>query len=108
MENRESDGRCPNWYAGGSLDISASLHHDVVMRTTITLDDDVFTAATHISRTSGARLGKVISDLARRALNPVGEVSIIQDGRFPVFAVPEGTPAMNPEEVQRVLDEEGF
>jgi hypothetical protein len=78
------------------------------MRTTLTLDDDVFEAARAISRTSGQRLGKVVSDLARRALTPAVEVRIVQDGRFPAFAPPEGTPMIDAEEVQRVLDEEGF
>jgi hypothetical protein len=78
------------------------------MRTTIVVDDDVFEAASQISRTSGERIGKVISDLARRGLNPVPEVEIVQTGRFPAFAVAPGVPMMDAELVQRVLDEEGF
>lgn len=38
-----------------------------VVRTTVTLDDDVYEAAMHLSLTSGERLGKVLSMLARRA-----------------------------------------
>jgi hypothetical protein len=78
------------------------------MRTTIMVDDDVFDAAMQISRTSGVRIGKVISDLARRGLKPVAEVQVVQKGRFPVFAVGPDTPMMDAELVQRVLDEEGF
>lgn len=78
------------------------------MRTTIVVDDDVFETASQISRTSGERIGKVISDLARRGLHPVQEVQVVQTGRFPVFAVASGVPTMDAEMVQRVLDEEGF
>ena len=78
------------------------------MRTTIIVEDDVFDAAMQISRTSGVRIGKVISDLARRGLKPVSEVQIVQKGRFPVFAMGPDAPEMDAELVQRVLDEEGF
>jgi hypothetical protein len=88
--------------------MGAWLHHDAGMRTTLVLDDEVFDAAMHIARTSGQRIGQVVSDLARRGLNPGAEVQIVQSGRFPSFAVPEGTPGMDSETVQRVLDEEGF
>jgi hypothetical protein len=84
------------------------MHHDVGMRTTIMVDDEVYDAALQISRTSGERIGKVISDLARRGLNPVADVQIVQTGRFPAFAVAPGVPMMDTEMVQRVLDEEGF
>lgn len=78
------------------------------MRTTIIVEDDVYDAAMQISRTSGARIGKVISDLARRGLKPVPEVQIIQKGRFPAFSAGPDAPMMDTELVQRVLDEEGF
>ncbi len=78
------------------------------MRTTIMVEDDVFEAAMQISRTSGMRIGKVISDLARRGLRPVSEVQVVQQGRFPAFAPGPDTPMMDAELVQRVLDEEGF
>lgn len=78
------------------------------MRTTIIIEDDVFDSAMQISRTSGIRIGKVISDLARRGLNPVSEVQVVQKGRFPVFSVGPDTPMMDADLVQRVLDEEGF
>jgi Arc/MetJ family transcription regulator len=40
------------------------------MRTTVTLDDDVYEAAMRLARASGERLGKVLSMLARRGLKP--------------------------------------
>jgi hypothetical protein len=82
------------------------------MRTTVTLDPDIFAVVSQISRTTGERLGQVISDLVRRALNPAPALQIVQEGRFAAFAVPEngaiGAGMMDPEQVQRVLDEEGF
>jgi len=83
-------------------------HHDVAMRTTIVIEDDVFEAASQISRTSGERIGKVISDLARRGLNPAPQVQVVQNGRFASFVVSPGIPPMDADLVQRVLDEEGF
>lgn len=38
------------------------------MRTALTLDPDVFEAAQALARGSGKRLGRVVSDLARRGL----------------------------------------
>ncbi len=89
------------------------MQYDALVRTTLTLDPDVFAVASQISRTTGERLGKVISDLVRRSLNPPSPVQIVQEGRFAAFAVPEGTALdgnamMDPDQVQRVLDEEGF
>jgi hypothetical protein len=40
------------------------------MRTTVTLDDDVYEAALAHARATGKRLGRVLSEMARRALEP--------------------------------------
>jgi hypothetical protein len=56
------------------------------MRTTVTLDDDVYAAAMHLADVSGERLGKVLSKLARRALAPPQRPSPKRrTGRFPTF-----------------------
>lgn len=78
------------------------------MRTTVTLDDDVYDAAMHLSRSSGERLGKVLSTLARRALNPENPKPRRSTQRFPVFDVPENAPVIPASRVQRVIDEESF
>jgi hypothetical protein len=79
------------------------------VRTTVTLDDDVYEAAMHLSRASGERLGKVLSTLARRALkltdSPLARRST---RRFPVFDVPANAPLIPASRVQRVIDEEGL
>ena len=40
------------------------------MRTTITIDDDVLTAAKAIARQRNQTVGKVVSELARNAMRP--------------------------------------
>ncbi len=87
------------------------MHHYItlkIVRTTVTLDDDVYEAAMHLSRSSGERLGKVLSTLARRALNPESSQSRRSTRRFPVFDVPENAPVIPASRVQRAIDEDGL
>jgi hypothetical protein len=74
----------------------------------VTLDDDVYHAAAHLSRASGERLGKVISSLARRGLTPSTAPSKRSSRRFPTFDVPPGSPVIPASRIQRVIDEEGI
>lgn len=74
------------------------------MRTTITLDKDVFEAASAMSRASGKRLGEVISLLARRGLRT-------QEGKgrrsgLPVFKVPSDAPVIPGSRAQELLSED--
>ena len=78
------------------------------MRTTVTLDDDVYEAAVHLSRTSGERLGKVLSTLARRGLKPDSRPARRSKRRFPVFDVPANAPLIPASRIQRVIDEDGL
>ncbi|MHB1306684.1 MAG: hypothetical protein ACYDC1_03505 [Limisphaerales bacterium] len=55
------------------------------MRTTVTLDDDVFEAAKAQAQASGKRLGEVLSQLARRGLR-ASPPAASPDG-LPVFKV---------------------
>jgi hypothetical protein len=79
-----------------------------IVRTTITVDDDVYEAAMHLSRTSGERLGKVLSMLARRGLKPADAPARRSNRRFPVFDVPSNAPVIPASRIQRVIDEEGL
>ena len=65
------------------------------MRTTVTLDDDVFQAAQSLARASGRRLGKVLSELVRRALKGESRGAARRHGLpvFPVSASAEVIPA---------------
>jgi hypothetical protein len=78
------------------------------MRTTVTLDDDVYEAAIHLSRATGERLGKVLSTLARRGLKSEGAATRTAKRRFPVFDVPANAPVIPASRIQRVIDEEGL
>ena len=55
------------------------------MRTTVTLDDDVFEAARAQAQASGKKLGEVLSQLARRGLR-ASTPDVGKDG-LPVFKV---------------------
>jgi len=78
------------------------------VRTTVTLDDDIYEAAMHISRASGERLGKVLSMLARRGLKPADGPARRTTRRFPVFDVPANAPVIPASRILRVIDEEGL
>jgi hypothetical protein len=78
------------------------------VRTTDTLDDDIYEAAMHISRGSGERLGKVLSTLARRGLKPADAPARRSTRRFPTFDVSANAPVIPASRIQRVIDEEGF
>lgn len=77
------------------------------MRTTITLDQDVYEAALHLSQSSGERLGKVVSKLVRRALAESRPTPVKAKRRFPTFEVPSDAPIIPASRVQKVIDEEG-
>ncbi len=78
------------------------------MRTTLTLDDDVYETALQLSKSSGEGLGKVVSKLVRRGLTPHAPSKASKSRRFPVFDVAPGTAAMSLSDIQRFLDEEGL
>jgi hypothetical protein len=78
------------------------------MRTTLTLDDDVYETALQLSKSSGEGLGKVVSTLARRGLTPRAASKRHKSRRFPVFDVAPGTPMMSLSRIQRFIDEEGL
>ena len=75
--------------------------HHYLMRTTLTLDDDVLAEATRRAKTLRISLGKAVSDLARRGLQvapPVQEM----DGLV-VFDPPRGSPKITARKVKELL-----
>jgi hypothetical protein len=72
------------------------------MRTTLTIDADILSAARQIAQAKSTSIGKVISELARRGLEARARITTRQG--FPVFAVSTGAPPLTPEDVRR--DEE--
>jgi hypothetical protein len=77
------------------------------MRTTVTLDKDVYEVALHLSRSSGERLGKVLSALARRGMS-ASRTGKRGSRRLPTFDVPANAPMVPASRIQRILDKEGI
>lgn len=74
------------------------------MRTTLTLDDDVFESARALARTSGRKLGKVVSELARRGLKSRSPID--ERGPVPTFVVPRDADVIPTDRAARILAEE--
>ena len=82
-----------------------------MMRTTVTLDDDVYEAAQALAKATGKRLGRVLSEMARQALQPSAPRSKGQAkkaSRFPTFAVPADARLIPASRIQKVVDEDGI
>jgi hypothetical protein len=73
------------------------------MRTTVTLDNDVFEAAQAQAKASGKRLGEVLSELARRGLQRSMTGS---RGKLPVFKVRAGAAIIPSSRAKEILNEE--
>ena len=71
------------------------------MRTTISLDDDVFEAAKTLATSSGKKLGKVLSQLARRGLRV--EASTSRKSGLPVFQVGPDAPVIPSSRARKLL-----
>jgi hypothetical protein len=74
------------------------------MRTTLEIDDDVLQAARSVATAEGKNIGKALSDLARRGLEPRSQ-SKTRSG-FPVFDVARDARPITLELVKDALDEE--
>ena len=73
------------------------------MRTTLTLDPDILSAARQIAAAKSKSIGEVISELARRGLEARVKVGTRQG--FPVFQVAQGTAPLTPDDVHKDDDE---
>jgi hypothetical protein len=76
------------------------------MRTTVTLDDEAYETAVTLAKSSGKRLGQVISDLIRRAVQKPQGRATRSGKRFPAFEVPSGTPMISLKAIRRAWEEE--
>jgi hypothetical protein len=75
------------------------------MRTTLDIDDDVLVAARELAEAEKRTMGRVISDLVRRALTqPEQPASNHEDDLFPRFPRRGGPPVTN-ELVRRIQEE---
>lgn len=88
------------------------LHQCIVlpMRTTVTLDDDVYEAAQAHAQATGKRLSRVLSEMARQALQPSRRRSkrSAKASRFPVFEVPTTARLIPASRIRKALEEDGI
>lgn len=73
------------------------------MRTTVSIDDDVLNAAKSLATQQRTALGRVISDLMRKGLQPVARIQ--RNGVFPVFEVPDGARPITLDVVKQAEEE---
>lgn len=70
------------------------------MRTTISLDDDIFELVTRQAKLRGGSLGKTVSDLVRRGLS--APTPSQEKSGLVVFQLPADSPTVTTEEVRRI------
>jgi hypothetical protein len=75
------------------------------MRTTLDLDEDVLQAAKELADTYGITAGKMLSNLARKALTPTGPVPKVRNG-VPLLPQRTGQEIMTMKLVNQLRDEE--
>ena len=74
------------------------------MRTTITIDDDLFEAAKVLAAQRKIPIGKVVSELMRKGLTAEARIKPGKGG-FPVFAVPDNAQPITLRTVQDADDD---
>lgn len=89
-------------------DVPASLYHRI-MRTTVTIDDDVYEAALANAQATGRRVGRVLSEMARVAIETrQAPPSTKRRKRFASFDVPTDARMITATQIQKALDEDGI
>jgi hypothetical protein len=78
---------------------------DRPMRTTLDLDEDVLQAVKELADTYGVTAGKMLSNLARKALTPTGPVPKVRNG-VPLLPRRPGQEIMTMKLVNELRDEE--
>jgi hypothetical protein len=76
------------------------------MRTTLDLDEDVLQAAKELAATCGVTAGKMLSNLARKALTPTGPVPKVRNGVPLLPRRPAGAPILTMKLVNELRDDE--
>jgi hypothetical protein len=89
--------------ASQHLDINRAALYPFFVRTTLDIDDDLLRAAKSLARAQGKSLGRVVSGLVRRGLEPRRGAALRK--RFPIFAVSAGAAPMTPEAVKKAEEE---
>lgn len=74
------------------------------MRTTLAIDDDVFSAVKSLATVEGQSVGSILSALARQALIANPQLLRVRNG-VPLLPVRTAKKAVTPELVKRLQDE---
>jgi hypothetical protein len=77
----------------------------LMMRTTLSISDDVLAAARAIAEAKGVSIGDVISDLARRSLVPEPNPNRTRSG-IPLLPWREDGGVVTPELIRSLLDDD--
>lgn len=73
------------------------------MRTTLSLDDDVFEEVKTYAKSRDVALGKAVSELVRRGLHAPVRTRVVNG--FHVVDLPPGAPTVTCADVERLKDE---
>lgn len=100
--------RIPQSGRSTRLDATASLYQCINMRTTLTLDDDIYRTVEAMAKGSGKRLGEVVSELLRQRLHAPPPVQMPEgDDGFDFITFPNTGNIIRSEDVRRAIEEEG-
>ena len=80
------------------------MRDDMVMRTTLDIDDDILQAVKELASNRGATAGRVLSELARQALEPT-EAPVIRNGVPLLRRRPPGSPKPTMALVNKLRDD---
>jgi len=72
------------------------------MRTTLSLDDDVFLEIKAYAESRDVAIGKAVSELVRRGLHSPLRTRLVNG--FHVVELPPGSPAVSTEDVEKLQD----
>lgn len=75
------------------------------IRTTLSVDEDVYGVARSIAASRDESIGAVLSELARKGLRRPPRSARLDRG-VPVFQIPRDAPPLTPEMVDAALDED--
>jgi hypothetical protein len=75
------------------------------MRTTIDLDEDILRVAKHLAHEREQSLGRVLSDLARRGLQPTSAV-VARSGTVPILPRKSAAQPVTAQTVKDLLESE--
>jgi hypothetical protein len=73
------------------------------MRTTLSLDDDVFREVKAYAESRDVAIGKAVSELVRRGLRAPLQTRLVNG--FHVVELPPGSPPVSIEDVEKLQDE---